>query len=246
MAPVLAVDGFSVDPLAAVVGGLLSFLSPCVLALVPAYLAYLGGAGLDRERTRGGLVLNAALFVAGFSMVFILLYAVFKALVIHLPLDFRNLITQVGAVLVILLGLQFIGLFRIPLLFREGRLQVAHRLSAGNPAAAFLVGVTFGFGWTPCVGPILTFIILRASAHDLVGGTGLMLLYAAGLAVPFILTALVLERARPLMTAVNRHARVVEAASGTLLLVFGVLLFTGQFVFVNQWFGPLARYLPQG
>jgi cytochrome c-type biogenesis protein len=237
-------DSFAVDPIAAALGGLLSFLSPCVLAVVPAYLAYLGGTSAERGRSRGGLVFNAALFVVGFSAVIVLLYAVFKALVIHLPLDLRNLITQLGAVLVIVLGLQFLGLFRLPFLFREGRFQVAHRLSPGSPAPT--ASAAFGFGWTPCVGPILTFIILRASAHDLVGGTGLMLLYVAGLAVPFLLAAVLLERARPVVAVLNRHGRLVEATAGVMLLVFGVLLFTGQFVFVNQRFGPLARYLPQG
>src|SRR5258708_7673653 len=164
----------AVDPIAAAVGGLLSFLSPCVLALVPGYLAYMGGATAQMS-SRRTLLMNAGLFVIGFSAVFITLFAVLRGLVVTLPLDYKDLLTQIGAVVIILLGLQFVGLFRLPFLFREGRLQVAHRLRAGSPLAAGLVGVTFALGWTPCVGPILTFILLRASVpHDLAGGTVLM------------------------------------------------------------------------
>lgn len=236
----------SVDPFAAFAGGLLSFLSPCVLALIPGYLAYLGGASVESGGSRRNLLLNAAVFVAGFSTVFILLFGVFRALVIRLPLDYKNLLTQVAAVIVIFLGLQFLGLFRLPVLFREARFHIADRLPSGSPLSALAVGAAFGLGWTPCVGPILTFILLRASSHDLVGGTGLMLIYCAGLAIPFLAVALMLERARPLMRAINRRARLVETASGALLVLVGLLIFTGQFATVNQWFGPLAQYLPQG
>jgi cytochrome c-type biogenesis protein len=226
----------SVDPVAAFLGGLLSFLSPCVLALVPGYLAYLGGASVEKGNSRRNLVVNAAIFVAGFSAVFILLFAVFRALVVDLPIDYKNLLTEVGAVVIIFLGLQFLGLFRVPFLQREGRFSLAHRLPSGSPLSALLVGMTFGLGWTPCVGPILTFI----------GGSGLMLLYCAGLAVPFLTVALLLDRLRPAIRQLNRHARLVESASGGLLVLVGLLLFTGQFALIPQWFGPLARYLPQG
>jgi cytochrome c-type biogenesis protein len=236
----------SVDPLAAIVGGLLSFLSPCVLALVPGYVAYLSGASVEGA-SRRGLLANAAVFVAAFSGVFILLFAVLKALVVHLPRQSQDLLTQLGAVLIIILGLQFLGLFRAPLLMRDTRLQLAHRFQPGSPIAAAVLGVTFALGWTPCVGPILTFILLRASsAHELVGGTGLMLLYCAGLAVPFLLVAALFDRVRPALRAVNRRAHAIELASGALLVAVGVLLFTGEFARINQWFGPLARYLPQG
>ncbi|HXA42191.1 MAG TPA: cytochrome c biogenesis protein CcdA [Candidatus Solibacter sp.] len=236
----------SVDPIAAFAGGLLSFLSPCVLALVPGYLAYLGGTSVENGTNRRTMVINAGIFVAGFSAVFILLFAVFRALVVDLPIDYKNLLTEVGAVIIIFLGLQFLGLFRVPFLQREGRLSIAHRLQGGSPLSALLVGMTFGLGWTPCVGPILTFIILRASSHDLVGGVGLMVLYCAGLAVPFLTVSLLLDRVRPVMRQLNAHARLVESASGGLLVVVGLLLFTGQFALIPQWFGPLARYLPQG
>ena len=240
----------SVDPVAAFVGGLLSFLSPCVLAVVPGYLAYLGGAsveaGVEAGAGRRNLLVNAVVFVIGFSAVFILLFAVFRTLVIRLPLDYKDLLTQAAGILVIFLGLQFLGLFRIGVFFREARLQLAHRLPGGSPLSALLVGAAFGLGWTPCVGPILTAIILRASAHDVAGGTGMMIIYCAGLAIPFLLVALAINRGRPVIRAINRHARVVEATSGALLILVGLLLFTGEFAVVNQWFGPLAPYLPQG
>jgi cytochrome c-type biogenesis protein len=236
----------NVDPIAAFVGGLLSFLSPCVLALIPGYLAYLGGASLTEQASRRTLTLNAAVFVIGFSAVFIVLFGVFKALVIRLPLDYKNLLTEVAAIVVIVLGLQFLGLFRIPWLNREARVQIADKLPGGKPVSALVVGAAFGLGWTPCVGPILTFILLRASSHDVAGGVGLMVIYCAGLAIPFLAAALLIDRARPLMRAINRRARVVETVSGLLLIFVGLLIFTGQFATVNQWFGPLAPYLPQG
>src|SRR5258708_35319030 len=202
----------SVDPIAAFAGGLLSFLSPCVLALVPGYLACLGGTSVENGTNRRTMVTNAAIFVAGFSAVFILLFAVFRALVVDLPIDYKNLLTEVGAVIIIFLGLQFLGLFRVPFLQREGRLSIAHRLQAGSPVSALLVGTTFGLGWTPCVGPILTFIILRASSHDIVGGVGLTVLYCAGLAVPFLTASPLLERVRALLRPLNAHAGRVESA----------------------------------
>lgn len=232
--------------LAAFAGGLLSFLSPCVIALVPGYIAYLGGAGIEGERSRAGLMVNATLFVVGFTTAFVTLFGVFKVLVISLPYGYKDLFSQVAAVLVIILGLQFLGLFRIPFLAREARLQLAHLLPGGRPSSAVVVGVAFGLGWTPCVGPVLTFIISRAVAQDVAGGVGLMLIYCAGLAIPFLAVALLMERVRPMLHLVNRRARVVEALSGAMLVVVGVLIFTGQFAQINQLFGPIAKYLPQG
>lgn len=230
----------------AFVGGLLSFLSPCVIALVPGYVAYLGGAGVEGEPNRAGLVVNAALFVVGFTVAFVTLFGVFKVLVINLPFGAKDLFAQVAAVLVIILGLQFLGVFRVPFLSREARFQLAHRLPGGRPTSALIVGVAFGLGWTPCVGPVLAFIISRAVAQDVAAGVGLMLVYCAGLAIPFFAVALLIERARPLLRAVNRRARLVEGASGVMLVVVGALIFTGQFAQINSWLSPIARYLPQG
>lgn len=227
-------------------GGILSFLSPCVIALVPGYIAYLGGAGMGSERGRVGLVTNAALFVAGFTLAFVTLFGVFKVLLINLPFGFKDLLAQVVALLVILLGLQFLGLFRIPFFFREARFQLAHRLPGGRPLSALVVGVAFGLGWTPCVGPILGFIISRAVAQDVAQGVGLMLLYCAGLAIPFLAVALLMERVRPILRAVNRRARLVEGVSGAMLVAVGVLIFTGQFAQIASRLSPIAPYLPQG
>ncbi|HEY8740129.1 MAG TPA: cytochrome c biogenesis protein CcdA [Candidatus Dormibacteraeota bacterium] len=227
-------------------GGLLSFLSPCVIALIPGYIAYLGGAGVQGERGRAGLLANAALFVVGFTVAFITLFGVFKVLVVNLPFGYKDLFSQVAALLVIILGLQFLGLFRIPLLNREARFQLAHRLPAGRPVSALIVGVAFGLGWTPCVGPVLAFIISRAVAQDVARGVGLMLIYCAGLAIPFFAVALLMERARPLLRAMNRRARLVEGVAGAMMVAVGLLIFTGQFAQINQWFTPIARYLPQG
>jgi cytochrome c-type biogenesis protein len=227
-------------------GGLLSFLSPCVIALIPGYIAYLGGAGVESERGRAGLLANAAVFVAGFTLAFVTLFGIFKVLVINLPFGAKDLFSQVAALLVIILGLQFLGLFRIPLLQREARFQLAHRLPGGRPVSALIVGVAFGLGWTPCVGPVLAFIISRAVVQDVAQGVGLMLVYCAGLAIPFLAVALLMERARPVLRAMNRRARLVEGISGVMMVAVGVLIFTGQFAQINSWLSPIARYLPQG
>jgi cytochrome c-type biogenesis protein len=213
-----------------------------VIALVPGYIAYLGGVGAEGERGRAGLLANAALFVAGFTAAFVTLFGIFKVLVVNLPFGFKDLLAQVVALLVILLGLQFLGLFRIPFFFREARFQVAHRLPGGRPASALIVGVAFGLGWTPCVGPILGFII----SQDMAQGVGLMLLYCAGLAIPFLAVALLMERVRPVLRAINRRARLVEGISGAMLVGVGVLIFTGQFAQIASWLSPIAPYLPQG
>ncbi|MFN2466098.1 MAG: cytochrome c biogenesis CcdA family protein [Candidatus Dormibacteria bacterium] len=227
-------------------GGLLSFLSPCVIALIPGYIAYLGGAGVEGERRRVGLLANAALFVVGFTVAFVTIFGVFKVLVVNLPFGYKDLFAQVAAVLVIILGLQFLGVFRIPLLQREARLQLAHRLPGGRPVSALAVGVAFGLGWTPCVGPVLAFIISRAVVQDVAQGIGLMLVYCAGLAIPFFVVAIFMERARPLLRAMNRRARLVEGISGAMLVAVGVLIFTGQFAQINTWLSPIAPFLPQG
>ena len=227
-------------------GGILSFLSPCVIALVPGYIAYLGGAGVEGQRGRAGLMGNAALFVVGFTAAFVTLFGIFKVLVVNLPFGFKDLLAQVVALLVIILGLQFLGLFRIPFFFREARFQLAHRFPGGRPLSAFIVGVAFGLGWTPCVGPILGFIISRAVAQDAVQGIGLMLLYCAGLAIPFFAVALLMERVRPILRAINRRARLVEGLSGVMLVGVGLLIFTGQFAQIASWLSPIAPYLPQG
>lgn len=227
-------------------GGILSFLSPCVIALVPGYVAYLGGAGVESERSRTGLMGNATLFVVGFTVAFVTLFGVFKVLVINLPFGAKDIFAQAVALLVIILGLQFLGVFRIPIFFREARFQLAHRLPGGRPISALVVGVAFGLGWTPCVGPILGFIISRAVAQDVAQGVGLMLIYCAGLAIPFLAVALLMERVRPLLRAINRRARLVEGVSGAMLVLVGVLIFTGQFAQIASWLSPIAPYLPQG
>ena len=125
----------------AFVGGILSFLSPCVIALVPGYVAYLGGAGVESSRGRAGLLANAVLFIVGFTAAFVTLFGVFKVLLINLPLGYKDLVSQAVALLVIILGLQFLGVLRIPFFFREARFQLAHRMPGGRPESALIVGV---------------------------------------------------------------------------------------------------------
>lgn len=215
--------------------GVLSFLSPCVLPLVPTYLAYIGGAGAGRAT----LLRQAGLFVSGFSLVFIAMGASASALgsVIR---EQRELLTIAGGLLVILFGLVMLGVIRIPLLYRDTRMQLSAATKTQSPVGALLLGMAFAFGWTPCIGPVLGAILTAAGASGtLATGVGLLTAYAAGLALPFLLAALAIE---PFTRASRRLGPLLpwfERGAGVLLLIVGVMLVTGTFTAFNavliQW-----------
>jgi cytochrome c-type biogenesis protein len=217
--------------------GLLSFVSPCVLPLVPAYLGFLGGAGrgLSGEGvTRGRLVALSATFVAGFSSVFILLGAtatqIGQWLAVHAPV-----LTLVAGAMLILFGLHFLGLLRLPLLYRRVAPDVA-RAPAGL-VGAYLVGLAFGFGWTPCVGPILSMILILAGTEDsLAKGVLLLSAYAAGIGLPFIAAAAFSTGFLRWSAAMRSRLGLVEKASGVLLVATGV-------VFIGGWMPQLSAWL---
>ena len=217
--------------------GMLSFLSPCVLPLVPAYLVNIAGeaalSGTDRRRT----LTHALVFVVGFSTVFTLLW-IGIALLGAFVGEFVTLMQRVAGILLVVLGMHMVGLITIPFLARATDLRLGE--SAHGYPRSFLVGVAFGAGWTPCIGPYLATILAILLNTDLRAGAVLLLAYSLGLGVPFLLVAGGLGFARRGVAWVRAHLRVVNAVGGTLVIVMGLLLLSGQLTKLNQ----LMNFLP--
>jgi cytochrome c-type biogenesis protein len=226
--------------LGAFLGGLLSFVSPCVLPLVPPYLCYIAGLSLDEfaasdtsGRTGGRVVLAALAFVLGFSTVFVSLGA--TASLVGQTLA-RNLgvLTLVGGAAIILMGLHFLGVFRLAFLYREARFQVARK--PPGLLGGYVIGLAFAFGWTPCIGPVLAAILFLAGAEETAGsGALLLLVYSLGLGVPFLLAATFAPAFLGWASRFRRHLPTVEKAMGGLLVVTGVLFITGQMTTMSFW-----------
>ena len=218
--------------LVALAAGVLSFLSPCVLPIVPPYLAYMTGVKVSalRERQRSA-VLPALFFVLGLSTVFLLMGYAASAFG-RAFLQYQPLLVKASGAFVILLGLHFLHVFRIPILDREARVETGER--GGTAMGAYLLGLAFAFGWTPCIGPQLS-MILTLAATDPPRGTGLLGVYALGLGIPFLLSALFIERSMGVMNRLKRHMGMIERVSGVLLIAVGVLLLTGWLGVISYW-----------
>ena len=221
--------------------GLLSFLSPCVLPLAPAYLCFLGGVSMEQlageapaDPARSRRVLWAAVaFVLGFSAVFVAFGASASALS-ALILENKLLLGRIAGAVIVLFGLQFMGVLRIGLLYREARFHRRER--PATLAGAFVVGLAFAFGWTPCIGPVLAAVLTVAAQRDSLGyGASLLAAYAAGLGAPFILAALAAGPFLAWMSRMRRHVRKVEIATGTLLVVTGLMFMLGEFERLAFW-----------
>jgi cytochrome c-type biogenesis protein len=216
--------------------GILSFLSPCVLPLVPAYLVNLAGetavSGTDRRRT----IAHAAAFVAGFSAVFTLLW-VGIALLGTLGADLVTWLQRIGGFILIVLGMHMLGLITIPFLERASGLQLEGTSSGYRRSV--LIGVAFGAGWTPCIGPYLALILTILLNNDIGSGAVLLLAYSLGLGVPFLLVAGGFGSVRRALDWVRVHIRAVNAVGGTLVIVMGLLLLSGQLTRLNQLFNFL-------
>ena len=223
----------------AFVAGLLSFLSPCVLPLIPSYVGFLTGLTLEElEVRRGTAVAHALWFVAGFSLIFIALGATASALGV-LVLRSQVWIGRIGGGVVILFGLYLLGVLRPALLMRERKVQLA-RKPLGYLGSAF-VGITFGAAWTPCIGPILGAILTLAAAQASVGhGAALLTAYSAGLALPFVVTALALDRFLAWFQRFRPYLLWVERTAGTLLILLGLLLVTDRFTLLAGWLQGLT------
>jgi cytochrome c-type biogenesis protein len=237
----------SIGFVTAFLAGVVSFLSPCVLPLVPGYLSYVAGTSLETLRDQGTARLQALAyalcFVLGFSVVFVAFGASATALG-SLLLSWRYELGIVAGIIVLLFGLHLAGLLPLHLLEREARFHA--EVKGGRVVGAFLLGLAFAFGWTPCIGPVLGVILtMSASTADLGAGTTLLAVYSLGLGLPFLLAALftdvLLERLRQL----SRTGRQIQRAAGLLLAVVGVLMITGRLEAVAYWlletFPVLAR-----
>lgn len=241
----------------AFVAGIVSFISPCCLPMVPLYLSYLAGiAGRGSGRTilgiarQGGaitlappsrwlILLHAACFVAGFSAVFVALGASASTLGSFL-VGHLLVVRHAAGLLIVLFGLHMAGLLRLPWLYRERRLHVDPRTGAGVGRSA-LLGVAFGAGWSPCIGPMLgSILMLAGSAATLGRGVLLLLVYALGLGLPFLLAALFVHGLAAQLRRVNRFFGVINVAAGALLVLMGVLVYMGTFLRLATLFRPLV------
>ncbi len=232
-------------PIAAFLAGLVSFLSPCVLPLVPGYVSLISGVGVEELKGQEAsllrkVMLNSIAFIIGFSIVFITLGAI-STEVGQIAARYKSLLAQVAGVVIILFGLHLTGILRIKALYADKRL---HNVKGGSSAwGAFVIGFAFAFGWTPCVGPILAVILGFAAAQDsITKGILLLTIYSLGLAVPFLLTSLGIERSLNFYGRFRRHMHVLEIASGGLLIALGVLLVFGRFTLLARYFSFLNRF----
>jgi cytochrome c-type biogenesis protein len=232
-------------PLAAFLAGILSFLSPCVLPLVPGYVSLISGATVEdlqspERRMLRTVMLHSITFVLGFSVVFIALGAVATGIgqVVN---EYHSLLSKVAGVIVIIFGLHLTGLLKIKALYADKRM---HDVKGGSSAVgSFAVGFAFAFGWTPCIGPILATILVLAGAQQTVlKGIVLLAVYSLGLAVPFLLTSLGVDRFLSFYSRFRRHLHTVEVISGILLIAVGVLIFLNNLRLLSGYLSFLNRF----
>ena len=236
--------GLEISYVAAAGGGIISFLSPCVLPLVPAYLCLIAGTSLeelttdDEGATLKGInwrvVAMSILFVLGFSTVFILLGAS-ASFINRLIIEHLDLLSKIAGAVIIIFGIHMTGLVRIPLLYREARFNSIDKPQ--NWFGPYVIGLAFGFGWTPCIGPILgTILAIAASDSSLGYGISLLGVYSLGLGIPFILAAFAINGFLKFMRRFRRYFKLVEMGTGLILIATGVLIFSGQFQILAYWF----------
>jgi cytochrome c-type biogenesis protein len=225
----------------ALIAGLLSFVSPCVLPLIPAYISFLGGASLSQLTNDGGIdaatqkriFYSAFAFVLGFSTVFISLGATATA-VSGLIAQYSLLLSQIAGTIIIIFGLHYMGVFRISFLNFEKRFHLENK--PAGLIGSYVLGLAFAFGWTPCVGPILASVLMVAASGDsIIYGISLLTVYAAGLGIPFLIAAFAIK---PFMTFISRfkkQMRKIEITIGALLILTGLAIFTGDLAEVSSW-----------
>jgi len=220
--------------------GLLSFLSPCVLPLIPSYVTFITGLSFDDVTSRKRVALvHGLLFVLGFSLIFLALGATATAIG-RVMFSQRDLITKVGGGIIIVFGLYLVGILNIGFFTQERRVHLADK--PVGYLGTVLVGVAFGAGWTPCIGPILGSILIYASSEaDLPKGLALLTAYSLGLAIPFILSALAVDRFMSFFQKFKKQMLWMQRAAGALMIVVGILMITNQFTIFASW---LQRFTP--
>ena len=251
-------DMENVSLFGAFVAGVLSFVSPCVLPLIPGYLSFISGVSLEEMRgmpaTAGGgtvamtgfsaaakrqVLVTSLFFILGFSLVFVSLGASATFLGQFL-MQRLTVFGKIAGVLLVIFGLHTIGVFKIEWLLQEKRVQT--NAKPAGVIGAMIVGISFAFGWTPCIGPILAAILAVAAQQNSVNqGILLLSVYSMGLAIPFLLTALAINQFFVAFSKIRRHYHAIEVTSGVLMIVIGVLIFTNRFTIIAQWLSP---YLP--
>jgi cytochrome c-type biogenesis protein len=219
--------------------GLASFLSPCVLPLVPGYISYMSGVSAAEQETRSGLKAGAVAlaFVGGFTAVFIPL-GLTATLLGHYLNENQELLSRIGGAVIIVLGLIFVGIIRVPWLYREMRF---HPRPGAGVAGSALLGATFAFGWSPCIGTTLGIVLTMAAGSGAASGgvaegALLLLVYSLGLGLPFLLAGLGVSRLTGAVAWLRRHTRVINLVSGALLIFVGLLFVSGQFFQMSIWF----------
>jgi cytochrome c-type biogenesis protein len=245
----------------AFVAGVVSFISPCVLPLIPGYLSFISGVSLEEMRgapvaaAAGGgtatvttgisdaakrqVIITSLFFILGFSMVFVALGASASALGQFL-MERLNILGKIAGVLLIIFGLHTMGVFKISWLLQEKRVHMQSK--PAGMLGAMVVGVSFAFGWTPCIGPILSAILIVAAEQQSVNqGILLLSIYSLGLAIPFLLTAIAINQFFIAFKKIRRHYHTIEIVSGLLMIVIGLLIFFDRFTIIAQWLTP---YLP--
>jgi cytochrome c-type biogenesis protein len=235
----------NISVFAALIAGVVSFLSPCVLPLVPGYLSYISGvsqadfaatargeAAVSRTMLLRGVTLNAVFFVLGFTTIFVMLGASATSIGRFL-FQSSAIFTRIAGIVIIVFGLHITGLLRIPLLYREKRIQTRER--PRSLAGAYGIGMAFAFGWTPCIGPILGGVLAMAATQSTVTqGVGLLIVYSLGLGLPFIAAALGFNYLISFVTRFKRFFRGVEIAAGILLIAVGLLVLSGRMTWLSQ------------
>ncbi len=220
--------------LTALLEGIISFISPCILPILPLYLSYLAGGVAEEGRGRGKLIKNSIAFVAGFTILFVAMGAASTSIGRFLS-SHLALLNRIGGAVVILFALNNLGFALIPALASNHRIQMKG-LSNMNVPKSLLFGLVFAIGWTPCVGPLLgSALMMAANADQLAQGMTTLLFYAMGLGIPFLLSALLIEQLDGVFKAIKQHGKIISIASGILLMAFGIALVLG--------FNPAALFL---
>lgn len=230
----------------AFMGGILSFVSPCVLPLVPSYISFVTGIsfeelteGADSSRIKKVILFNSLMFVLGFSTVFVVILGASAQLFGHLFIEYQDLIRKVGGIIIVLLGIHIIGIINFKVLQREKKLHFFNDKPSGL-FGSFFVGIGFAAGWTPCIGPILSAIFaVAATSPNPWSGVILFIFYSAGLAIPFLLTSLGINTFLKHFQRLKKHMQAVSIVSGLFLIATGLLIFFNSFAIISRYINSI-------